>query len=108
VITTKEQSHKEMKTQEQKTLSALIADYEERGRKYGAKLDGMIAKVGEKKAEAKADYQKGITEMKDKVKAAQKKLDELRASGDGKWHHFKTDLERLWSDVEVTFKRLTH
>jgi uncharacterized protein YgiM (DUF1202 family) len=103
---TKDTKTKEMKTQEQKARSTFIAEYEERGRKYGAKLDVMVAKIGEKKAEAKADYQKKIAEMKGKVKTAQKKLDEIRASGDGKWQHFKTDLERLWGDVEVTFKGL--
>jgi len=108
MITAQDVKKKEMKTQEQKARSTLIADYEERGRKYGAKLDEMKAKFGAKKAEANADYQKGIVEMQVKIKAVQEKLDELRASGEDKWHHFKADLERLWDDVEVTFKRLVH
>lgn len=98
----------DVNNKDQKARSALITEYEERGKKHGAKLEVLTTKICEKKAEAKADYQKGIAEMKGKVQAAQKKLDELRASGDGKWHHFKTDLEKLWHDVEVTSKRLTH
>jgi len=99
---------KNEKNQDQKGRTALITANEERGKKYGAKLDVLTAKIGEKKADAKADYQKGIDEMKGKVKIAQKKLDELRASAEGKWEHFKTDLEKLWHDVEITSKRLTH
>jgi hypothetical protein len=79
---------------------------------WGAKLDELEAKAkaaaSDVKANAKSDQLKRIADLKLQYHAAQKKLSEFRAAGNEKWANFKDDMETLWKDIELTFKKLTH
>jgi ribosome-associated translation inhibitor RaiA len=75
-------------------------------KKWGAKLDELIAKADEASTEAKVDYHKRVDELKAKHQAATAKLDELKAAGSEKWDSFKTGIESAWSELETAFKKL--
>lgn len=81
-------------------------------KEWGTKLEEMTAKAADTgvkaKAEAKAQSDKRISDLKAKYQAAEDKLAEFRAAGNGKWDNFKDDIESLWKSLEVTFKNLTH
>ena len=73
------------------------------------KLESRTEKAGsEAKLEAQANLDKSIRELRAKYKVAQNKLADFKTAGEGKWDHFKSDIETLWGDIEVTFKGLTH
>jgi hypothetical protein len=79
-------------------------------KQWGVKLNELTTKAGAAgkaaKAEAEADYQKRIADLKLKYEAAQKKLAEFKSAGSGKWADFKDDIGLLWGDLEATFKKL--
>ncbi|MBN1552674.1 hypothetical protein JW979_14460, partial [bacterium] len=81
-------------------------------KQWGVRLEELAARAdkagSDAREEAKADYNKRVVDLKKKYTAAQKKLVEFRAAGDGKWDNFKSDVETLWKDIEVAFKGLTH
>jgi uncharacterized coiled-coil DUF342 family protein len=77
-------------------------------KKWGAKLDELIAKADEAGAEAKVDYRKRIDDLKAKHHAATIKLDELKAAGSEKWETFKGGIESAWGELETAFKKLTN
>ncbi len=86
--------------------SAHVAKMETRLEQYGARLDRLVAKAKEAGAEAKTDYRKRIQDLKAKYRAAQSRLDELRAAGSGKWDTVKAGVESAWAELEAAFKRL--
>ena len=105
-MTTKE------KQKAKKDKDEMVARFEKEGRKWGAKLDEISAKLAktstDAKEDAKAEYHKGVADLKSKYEAAQKKLAEFTSASGGKWDNFKGDMETLWKDIEITFKGLVH
>ncbi|PJB11705.1 MAG: hypothetical protein CO119_10460 [Flavobacteriales bacterium CG_4_9_14_3_um_filter_40_17] len=59
------------------------------------------------KAEAKADYEKKITELEQKNTDMRRKMDEYQASGKDNWENFKTEFSHDMSALGQAFKDLT-
>jgi galactokinase len=73
---------------------------------WGAKIDAFLANAEKHRAEAKAEYQKRVDELKARHAAVQAKLDELKAASSDKWEVLRAGLEAAWKDLETTFRTL--
>ena len=74
--------------------------------RWGAKLDGLVAKAEKAGTEMKIDQRKRLDDLKAKYQIAQSKLGELKAAGNEKWATLKTGVENAWKDLEAAFKKL--
>lgn len=75
-------------------------------RRWGARLDQIVAKAEKVGIEVNAAKRQHLDEARTKYQAAQSKLNEYKAAGSEKWETFKTGLETAWSDLETAFKKL--
>ncbi|HUT78899.1 MAG TPA: hypothetical protein VM285_14475 [Polyangia bacterium] len=80
---------------------------EKRLERWGAKFDGFTAKAREAGAEAKADYEVHLADLKSKQQAVGSKFQQLKAAGDDEWESLKTGVESAWKELEASFKKLT-
>lgn len=64
-----------------------------------AKISVMEAKTDKTKAEAKAEINNKINDLKVKRLEAQKKLDEIRNSSDEAWESLKEGIENAYEDL---------
>ena len=64
---------------------------------WNAEIDGLVAKAGEVKADAKQEYAEQIAALKAKQAAAREKLEELQQSGGSAWEDLKSGIELAWS-----------
>ena len=85
---------------------AYVAKLETRLERWGARLDDLVAKAEEAGAEARSDYRNRIVELKAKYEVARSKVDEARAAGSDRWDAFRARVERAWTELEASFKRL--
>lgn len=65
------------------------------------KLDELEKKADEASGEAKQQYEKRISDLKEMAQPAKDKLQELKSSGEGQW-------DRLTSESEKIYKALVH
>ena len=86
---------------------AHVGKMEKRLKKWGAKLDELVAKGERVGAEAKVDYHKHIDDVKSQYKVVQTKLDELKATSGEEWLTLKSGVESAWNELEVTYKKMT-
>lgn len=75
-------------------------------RRWGARLDQIVAKAEKVGVEVNEAKRQSVDEARTKYQAAQSKLDEFKAAGAEKWETFKTGVETAWSDLESAFKKL--
>jgi hypothetical protein len=88
-----------------KTTEARVGKMETQLKRWGAKLDQLVARADTDGADAKIDQRKRIAELKTKHKLARAKLDELKAASGEGWETLKEGAESAWSDFEVAFKK---
>ena len=67
-------------------------------------IDKMKAKADKADAEAKLAYYKQIEELRTRQEVAQKKLAELKASGEDAWEDLKAGIDREWSSLGEAVK----
>ena len=76
----------------QKKLQAQLDEWETEINKLKARAD----KAG---AEARLEYYKHVESLQAKHKAAKRKLDEFKETGDDAWEDLKDGMENAWSDL---------
>jgi Skp family chaperone for outer membrane proteins len=91
-----------------RTVEAHVGTMEAELRRWGAKLDELMAKADAAGTEAKIDYRKRVDEMQEKYQAAQAKLAELKAAGSDRWEAFQAGIEAAWSELEDAFRKLAN
>jgi uncharacterized protein YjbJ (UPF0337 family) len=74
---------------------------------WGSRLDEMVAKAEKMGADVKADYHKRLDDLKEKYRATQTKLTDLKNAGFEKWETLENGLEKAWKDLEAAFKKIT-
>ena len=67
-------------------------------------IDKMKAKADKADAEAKLEYYKQIEDLRTKQEAAQKKLTELKASGESAWEDLKAGIDLAWKSLGESIK----
>ena len=90
------------------TIRSHVVDLEAQLKRWGAKLDELVAKVDEVEAVSRTDRRRQLNDLRTKHKAAQKRLKRLKASGSGKWEIFKVDVDGAWTRFELALKKLSN
>jgi dGTP triphosphohydrolase len=67
-------------------------------------IDKMKAKAEKADAEAKLEYYKQIEELRTRQEAAQKKLTELKGTGEEAWEDLKVGIELAWTSLGEAVK----
>jgi uncharacterized coiled-coil DUF342 family protein len=70
---------------------------------WNADIDRLAAKAGEIKAEARAEYDKQIQDLRSKRADAKKKLEDAEKAGEDAWEDLKGGLELAWKAVGEAF-----
>ncbi len=90
-----------------KTKEVHLGKMETRLKRWGAKLDKLVATAEDVDTDAKVDYRKRIADLKSKHRVAESKFDELKAAGDAEWDTIKNGVESAWGDLDVAWKTLS-
>lgn len=89
------------------TVDKNIAKLEAQLAVWRAKIDELASKTEQTKAEAKADYQKRLEELRTQCATAQGRVDDFKRAGSKNWETLKAGIENAWKDLDVTFQKMT-
>ena len=82
----------------------LKEDYQEKLetqlREWSGKIDQLKAAAGKLAADARVTYHRQIDALRGKQEAAQRKLQELKESGEGAWESLKAGIDRAWDELK--------
>lgn len=76
---------------------------EEQLRQIGAKLDGLIQKGIDAKADAKTEVDRQAKALRAKYEDAQKKLQQVKESSDEAWEGFKHGADKAWGELKTAW-----
>lgn len=66
---------------------------------WNAEIDVLAAKARVAEAQARADYQRQLDELRNERDKARQKLEALEASSEGAWQDLKDGVEKAWDSV---------
>ena len=69
------------------------------------KIDELQAKIGQMKGEAKAEYTKEMTELREKEKAAKREWRKVKRATADKWEKAKADMDTAVQDIEGAYDK---
>ena len=84
-----------------------ITKMNNRLKEWTAELDKLEEKALTVKSELQGKYRRQIAELRKKREDAEKKLDEIKATGEGAWDNLRGESERAWTalkDAYAAFK----
>ena len=84
-----------------------VGKMEKRLKRWGVKLDDLVARAESAGAEMKADSLRHIDDLKEKHHVVRAKLDELKAAGGAEWLSFKRGVESAGDELELAFTKVT-
>ena len=71
---------------------------------WDTEIQKLQLKASSIKAEAQADYQKQLEDLRTKRQAAEKKLKELREAGDDAWDEVKRGVDKSWMELKTAIE----
>jgi predicted nucleic acid-binding Zn-ribbon protein len=71
---------------------------------WNAEIDRLKAKAEQAEADARADYNKEVENLKTKRRDAEKKIDEVREAGEGAWEDLKAGTQSAMDAMEAALK----
>jgi len=90
-----------------KTKKAHVGKIESQLKRWGAKLDELVAKAGEAGAEIKVEYQQHLDDLKAKHSVVQAKLAALKTASGAEWETIKAGLDSADHELEAAFQKVT-
>ena len=69
-------------------------------KEWNVELDKLEEKALTVKAELQGKYRRQIADLRQKREEAEKKLAEIKASGEGAWEGLKGEYERVWTALK--------
>ena len=82
----------------------LKEDYQEKLeaqlKEWSRKIDQLKSAAEKLAADAQVTYHRQIDALRGKQEAAQKKLQELKATGEGAWEFLKVGIDRAWDELK--------
>jgi len=69
-------------------------------KEWSRKIDQLKSAAEKVAADARVTYHQQIDALRGKQEAAQKKLQELRESGEGAWESLKAGIDRAWDELK--------
>ena len=94
---------KQKKKQVQVKLEALEAQLKE----WGVDLEKFRAQADRTKDKAKADLEREVAVLRDKLNEAQKKIEELKKTGEDASGDLKKGVENAWAELKKAFDSAT-
>ena len=91
-----------------KTNEASLGKMETQLKRWGAKLDQLVARADTASADARIDHRKRIAALRTQHKQACAKLEELKAASSAEWDTLKQGVDATWTELEVAFEKLTN
>lgn len=79
---------------------AYVSKMEAQLKEWQAELSKLKAKAQKAAAEGRLEYQKRIEASQTNYQALQRKLDELRRSGEDRWEALKAGVESAWAELK--------
>ena len=73
-------------------------------KKWDDDIDKLEAKAQKAKADVRADYHKQIQDLRDKEKAAQGRLQEVKHAGEEAWEDLKSGAEEAYDSIKNAFQ----
>jgi uncharacterized protein YukE len=67
------------------------------------RIDALEQKGRAFQGEARKEYDKRLLDLQDKRRQVDRKLDEIRAAGEGKWQALKDEAEHTWKALGNSF-----
>ena len=89
-----------------KTVEAHVGEMEAQLKRWGARLEGLVANTDAAGTKANIAYRDLIDDLKGKYQAAQSKLAELQSAGSARWETYQSGLESAWNELETAFKKV--
>ena len=72
-------------------------------KEWGVDLETFKARAGKAGGEVRAEYEKQIKLLNEKLEHARKKLDELEKSGSSASDELKKGIEKAWAELKKAF-----
>ena len=69
-------------------------------KEWNEELDNLEEKVLTVKSELQGKYRQQIVDLRKKREDAEKKLEEIKATGEGAWENMKGESERAWTALK--------
>jgi hypothetical protein len=67
-------------------------------------IDKLEAKAQKAKADVRADYNEHIQDLRDRKKAAQRRLEEVKHAGEEAWEELKSGTEEAYDSIKNAFQ----
>jgi predicted RNase H-like nuclease (RuvC/YqgF family) len=93
--------------QEKKEAQVQVDTLEARLKEWGIDLERFRAKADETKGKAKAEREREVAALRAKLNEAQKKLEELKKTGDAASGDLKKGVENAWAELKKAFESAT-
>ena len=77
-----------------------IAKMSNRLKEWSTELDKLENSVQTVKSKSQEKYRQQIADLRKKREETEKKLNEIRAAGDGAWENTKGEAERAWTALK--------
>ncbi len=74
---------------------------------WNAEIDVLAAKARVAEAQARADYQRQLEELRSERDKARQKLEALESASEGAWQDLKDGVERAWDSVSQAVRSAT-
>ncbi len=93
--------------QENKEAQVKVEMLEARLKEWGIDLEKFRAKADKTKGKAKAELEREVAALRAKLNEAQKKLEELKKTGDAASGELKKGIENAWAELKKSFDSAT-
>ncbi len=67
---------------------------------------GLREKIAKSSESTRADLQKSLNELEKKKEGVRKKLDELKSTGDAKWHELQEGLHTALNELRQSYRKV--
>ena len=89
--------------QEKEETQVKVETLEAQLKEWGIDLEKFRAKTGKTKDKAKTEFEREVAALKAKLNEAQKKLEELKKTGDAASGELKKGIENAWAELKKAF-----
>ena len=93
--------------QEKKEVHNKVERLEAQLKEWGIDLETFKAKTDKTKDKAKAELEREVLVLRAKLNEAQKKLEELKKTGDAASGELKKGIENAWAELKKAFDSAT-
>jgi len=89
--------------QEKKDFNLMMEKLEAKLKEWGVDLEKFNARAGKASGEVRAEYEKQIKFLHEKLEHARKKLEEFENSGSSASDELKKGIEKAWAELKKAF-----